>query len=237
MAKPTLLLENAGKKVLSLVGLGAAVKYPMGIGTKSVGFDDDGAWLAAATHADGETFDASDGVFVPAGVDSTTVRKFIADSTGRQLVDAQRRHVTASVTPAISNGAIYAAKDAIGALMTFTAMARASINGGRLESVVLVDKGQQKLDLDLVLFSAALTAPTDNAIFDPTDAELATCVGVVKVVAADYFDFNDNSVAVIKPELSYILAGTSLFGVLVARSTPTYTSVGDLVVTLVARTD
>lgn len=239
MAKPTLLVATGGFRVITLPGLGAATKWPMGLGTKALGFDEDGAWLASATHLDGETFDASDGIVTIGGFESggTVVHKVLVDANGLLLVEHRDRRVKVAVTPAISNAAVYAAKDAIGGLFNFAGAARAGILSGVLESVVIEDKGQQMAQMDLVLFSATFTAPTDNAIFAPTDGELATCIGFVPILTADWKDFSTNSVAMVKPDLRYVLAGTSMYAALVSRGTPTYTSVGDLVVTLTFRTD
>ncbi len=158
----------------------------------------------------------------------------IAGSAARGLhVDPRPKVVRLAHTPAISSGAVYAAKDAIGGLLTFAAAVRSAGGTCWLEALQLVDKGQQMRDLELVLFDRAIAAPVDNAVFAPTDAELATCVGVVPIVAADYRDYSTNSVASLANlGLEIVLNGSDLFGVLVARGTPTYTSVGDLVVTL-----
>ena len=176
-------------------------------------------------------------VKIMAGADGT----FTGDVAGRTVdggsgaalyVDPRPKAVRLAVTPTISSGAVYAAKDAIGALMTFSNAARASGGSIWIDRVQVLDKGQQMATLDLVLFDRTLTAPTDNAAFDPTDAELATAVAVVPIIAADYKDFNDNSLADRPVGVEAVLNGTDLFGVLVARSTPTYTSTSDIVVTL-----
>jgi hypothetical protein len=148
-------------------------------------------------------------------------------------VDPRRKVVRLSQTPTVSSGAIYAAKDAIGALLTFANAARASGGSIVIDAVQIVDKGQQMRACDLVLFDRTFTAPTDNAAFDPTDAELATCIGVIPISPSDYADFTDNSVATRdRLGLAAVLNGTDLFGVLVARATPTYTSTSDIIITV-----
>jgi hypothetical protein len=153
--------------------------------------------------------------------------------TGAALfVDPRPSVVRVAVTPTISTSA-YTIKDAVGGLMTFANAARAAGGSCRLRAVQIVDKAQQRADLDLVLFDRSITAPTDNAVFDPTDAELANVVGMVSIGQGDYADFNDNSVATIAGLGDVIvLDGTSLFGVLVTRDAQTYASTSDLVVTL-----
>lgn len=163
----------------------------------------------------------------------------VGGSTDRGLyVDPRAKAVRISQTPTVSTTPAYTAKDAVGGLLTFANAVRASGGSGLLQSIHVVDKGQQMANLDLVLFDATFTAPTDNAIFAPSDAELATCVGVIPIYAGDYNDFSTNSVAT-KPAvgLEFVLAGTSLFGALVTRGTPTYTSTSDLTVILTVLQD
>ena len=149
-------------------------------------------------------------------------------------VDPRGSTVLIPATPTISAASIYAAKDAIGGIMTFANAARVSAGGGVIESVTLVDKDQELSPIDLVLFSATVAGTaTDNSPFDPTDADLANFIGTVPFLAGDYADFTDNSAATRSGiGLAYTCAATSLFGVLVARATPTYTATSDITVIL-----
>lgn len=150
-------------------------------------------------------------------------------------VDPRLKVVRLQITPTIST-TIYAAKDAIGGLLTFSNAARASGGTIFIQSLVVVDKDQERADMELYLSRATFTAPTDNAVFDPTDAELLDCVGVIGV--GPWYDFNDNAVASVNNiGLECSLAGTDLFGALVSRGTPTYTSTSDIVVTLTIAQD
>lgn len=144
-----------------------------------------------------------------------------------------------SVTPTISNAAIYAAKDAVGGIMTFANAARSSAGSGVIRAVTVKDLGQQMAALDLILFDQTIGGTvTDNAAFDPLDADLANVIGWVSIAATTgYKDFNDNSVAFAQCEIPYVCNGTSLFGALVARGTPTYTSTADLTVVLTCDLD
>lgn len=158
----------------------------------------------------------------------------LAGTAARGLaVDARALVVRLQVTPTVSTTPAYAVKDAVGGLLTFANAVRASGGTCRLESVQVVDKSDSHQDssLELVLFDRTLSAPTDNALFAPTDAEMLTCVGVVPIGL--WADYSVNSVACVNNVgLSMVLNGTSLFGVLVARGLPTYTSTTDIVVTL-----
>lgn len=156
-------------------------------------------------------------------------------SNAALFVDNRAKVVRIAVTPTISTSPAYSVKDAVGGLMTFSNAVRASGGSCLIQALQIVDKDNTPQDsaLDLVLFDRSITAPTDNAIFAPSDAEAANCVGIIPVLAADYGDFSVNSIASrFGLGLEVVLNGTDLFGVLVARGTPTYSSTTDLVVTL-----
>lgn len=174
---------------------------------------------------------------VALGADGT----FTADVSGRDVgsgdgamyVDVRPNVARISQTPTISTSPAYAAKDAVGGLLTFANAARVSGGACKVTACQIVDKGQLMAALDLLLFDRSITAPTDNSIFNPSDTEAGYCVGGFSIFGSDYADVSTNSVAhpAISP-LEIVLNGTDLFGVLVARATPTYTSTTDIVVTL-----
>lgn len=163
----------------------------------------------------------------------------IGGSAARGLqVDPRLKVVRIAVTPTISSSPAYTAKDAIGGLMTFSNAVRASGGTCMIQSLQVVDKDNTPQDaiIDLVLFDRTLTAPTDNAIFAPTDAEAATCVGIIPITI--WSDFSVNSIAFVNNiGLEVVLNGTDLFAVAVARSTPTYSGTTDLVFTLTIAQD
>lgn len=172
----------------------------------------------------------ADNVAITAGA-GTSISTNDESGAHVQRMHATYESIRITQTPTIST-TIYAAKDAIGGLLTFANAARWSGGTGRVVAVQLYDKDQERADIDLVLFDTTLTAPTDNAVFDPTDTELLTSVGWIPIGGGFYSDFNDNTLAHIDCDLTYRLTGTSLFGVLVSRSTPTYTATNDIVITL-----
>lgn len=133
--------------------------------------------------------------------------------------------------PVVSTTPAYTAKDAVGGKLTFGNAARTSGGSITIQSVVIVDRSQQQPALELVLFDRDFTASNDNAAFDPTDADLAYCIGVIKV--GDWSDFNDNAVAVRTGiGLAAKLEGTDLYGQLVTRSTPTFVATTDIMVAI-----
>jgi hypothetical protein len=137
--------------------------------------------------------------------------------------------VRISQTPTVSTTPAYTAKDAVGGLLTFAGAVREAGSSGVLMGVTVIDASQQRPSLELVLFDRTFTASTDNAIFDPSDADLANCIGVVGINS--WADFNDNSVAQVSGvSLPLVLNGTSLFGQLLTRGTPTFVATSDITV-------
>ena len=134
-------------------------------------------------------------------------------------------------TPTITAGA-YSANEAVGGLITFTNVATTDSRGsGVIQSITIIDDAAQNAELELHLFDRTFTATTDNAAFDPTDADLENYIGYILVTTADYAGFVDNSAAhVSNVGLAFNLAGTSLFGQLVTRGTPTYAATDDLTI-------
>lgn len=147
-------------------------------------------------------------------------------STDRGLqVDPRAKVVRVSGSvPGMSTSA-YAAKDAIGTGTTLASVNRASGKPVVLQSIVLRDVDQTEGQMDLVIFDTALASVTDNAVFDPTDAELLNLLAVVPIVTGDYADFNDNEVAFRGPlGLDLLPTGTDLYVYCVAREAITYAS-------------
>lgn len=133
--------------------------------------------------------------------------------------------IRVSQTPTVSTSPAYTAKDAVGGLLTFAGIGAAGV----LFGVTVIDASQQRPSLELVLFDRTFTASVDNAIFAPSDADLANCLGVVAINS--WADFSTNSVAQVSGvALPYLLSGTSLFGQLVTRGTPTFVATSDIAV-------
>ncbi len=167
-------------------------------------------------------------VKLDAGADGAT-SPIVDAAVPTVLLPTGGKAVDITVTPTVG-GAAYVAKDAVGGLLTFANAARASGGSIIVDAATIVDKSQTMLLLDLVLFNATFSATADSSPFDPTDAELLTCIGVIPITT--WVDFNDNSVAHRSGlGLTAVLVGTSLFGQLVARSAGSLTN-GDIQVKL-----
>lgn len=146
---------------------------------------------------------------------------------------------TASQTPTITAG-LYSAADAVGGLLTFADCAHKDKGSGIIQSVILIDDGDQKAETELHLFNQSISVAADNAAFAVSDADLEFYIGGIAIVAADYEDLGGNAAACIKNiNLPFNLAsdGTSIFGQLLTRGTPTYASTSDLTVKLVVIRD
>lgn len=144
----------------------------------------------------------------------------------------------ASAVPAAAQfgAGAYAAGDAIGTPFELGPLLPGNNALGKLLSVVLTDLDKQSAAMDLLLFkSQPATVPTDNSALDLADSDLPLVVGVVSIAAEDYCAAADNGVAVVKDlQLPFRCTERSLWGQLVSRGTPTYTTAAPLRVTIYA---
>lgn len=144
-----------------------------------------------------------------------------------------------SATPTVDTSA-YATGDLIGGKLTFSPAAGSSTKGtGYIVSANITDKADQSVDLELVLFRSnpTTTTFTDQAAFDPSDADLANVVAVISLPAATtFFTYNDNGVHFLG-SLAIPFRGITLYGALVSRGTPTFSAASDVTVNLCASVD
>jgi hypothetical protein len=165
-----------------------------------------------------------------------------ADGTEVQVQTDPDSGVVQSIDPRVlvtkiqvaqtTSAGTYEAFDAIGGLITFSNAARIAGGSIHVEGVQIVDEDAQLAAMDLVLFSVAPGTVTDEVAFDPTDAELLDCVGVIPISVGSYHLFNDNAVAHVDCTVTCKLTTTTLYGVLVSRGTPTYASTSSIHVTV-----
>jgi len=138
--------------------------------------------------------------------------------------------ITITQKPTITAGA-YAANDAVGGLLTFALAGRQVSEGGSiLTDVLIVDDAGQDAELELWLFNQTFTAMVDNAAWAPAEADLENCIAVVSTVGSTWRAAGTPSVINIECTRRIDLAGTSLFGQLVTRGTPTYAATDDLTI-------
>jgi len=138
-----------------------------------------------------------------------------------------------TVTPTVTAGA-YSAKDVVGGLLEFENAASVYRGSGIIRKVTIKNNANVADVLWLNLFNQTPAVIADNGPYDPTDAEMLTCIGSIPIVAADYTLGTDNAVATKLVEFPFVLAsgGTSLFAYLSTVATPTYAATTDLSVKL-----
>lgn len=146
---------------------------------------------------------------------------------------ADVRSYSATVT---TDTNVYASGDQLGTLITLTD-ALAGTNGGRLASLSIVDKAKQKSGLTVLFFRALPTvASSNNAALDISDAEISSkFLGQVPIVAGDYVDLANSSVATYKTSAIDLVLESSngtLYAIVLSQGTPTYTSATDLILNL-----
>lgn len=104
-----------------------------------------------------------------------------------------------------------------------------------VQSITVVDKGDQKPEIDLIFANAATDFGTLGSAPDPDDTEAATVIGVVNVPSGDYVDLGGASVATVSNVGLLLKAGaatTSIYLAGIAVGTPTPASTSDLVISI-----
>lgn len=174
----------------------------------------------------GVVHDAALSALTPADGDYTQMR---VDGQGA-LWTRRPPLVVVSATPTLDT-AIYASGDSLHtAVLSFANAVRVSGGSGVVDKLIVVDKDLQSAAGELWLFSASVTPAAANAAHSISGADAALCVGVIPF--GTYYASALNAVSVAKDvRLPFVVAATSLFGILVTRGTPTYTAAG-LVVSL-----
>lgn len=131
-------------------------------------------------------------------------------------------------TPTITAGA-YIAGDNVGGLLTFANAARFSGGGGILKEILIIDDASQSDETELWLFNQTFTAGADNAVWTPVEAELHNLVTVISTASGTYYTGGaTGTVCMVEVARQFNLTGTSLFGRLVTRGTPTYAATDDV---------
>jgi len=119
-----------------------------------------------------------------------TATERVRDAVEGDVTLAEMGHTTVAVAALTrpDDAAVYAAGDVVSddtaaPTAQTISVARANNGGGVIQSALLVDSANQatKGNFEVWLFDAAITAMEDNAAFDPTDAEMANLVGVIRL--------------------------------------------------------
>jgi hypothetical protein len=186
-----------------------------------------------ANTAEGSTTDA-------AATDSTSAWSIIsllkgifAKLAGTLTVGGNVGGKTAIIkSTSVVTASAYSAGNAVGGKRTLTG-ALTSVGTGILESIIVLDRANQKAPLDIFIFDSdpAAATITDKAAFVFSTDDLKV-IAHVSVAAADYVTVNSKAVA---HETSLGIAlqasGTSLYAAVVTSGTPTYAATTDVQVT------
>lgn len=160
---------------------------------------------------------------------SITVTGIGTDAAGGGLLTVTTSGISIPQTPTVTAGA-YSANDAVGGLLTFANAARVSGGGGVIKDVVVLDDAGQDAEIELWLFNATFTAMSDNAAWAPSEADLRKLVAIISTADGAWFAAGTPSAARIEVSQRYDLTGTSLFGQLVTRGTPTFVATDDVTI-------
>ena len=144
-----------------------------------------------------------------------------------------------TVTPDLASFATpYSSGDVMGAANTITDAATDTKGVVKLDSLVVLDKANQKAALDIIFFDEAPAASfgADNAAYALNDSDLSKVVGRVSVATGDYVSSSTNNAEATLKNIELTMqarAGVKdLYCVVVSRGTPTYGSASDLLIKL-----
>ena len=137
--------------------------------------------------------------------------------------------ITISQTPTVTAGA-YSANDAVGGLLTFANAGRVSGGGGVIKDLIVLDDAGQDAELELWLFRETFTAMVDNAAWAPSEADLRKLIAVIRSRDGNWLAAGTPSALVVEVAQRYDLVGTSLFGQVVTKGTPTFAATDDVTV-------
>jgi hypothetical protein len=131
--------------------------------------------------------------------------------------------------PAVTASSAYASGNAVGGLLTF-ANATRTISSGVLHSVNLNFKSAQTAATDLILFNAqpTNTTITDKTAFSLAAADFDKVVGVVHITDCTSLGTPSTCRADSLGLTFRLASGTTLYGVLVTRGTPTFSATSDV---------
>jgi len=133
--------------------------------------------------------------------------------------------------------AAYADGDDLGAVFEITNAVPHMGATAKITSLTLLDKAKQNSALALLLFdSLPVVASSENAALNITDAIMSDqFIGVISIPSANYFSISASGIAVvdnIQKMVRAVAKATSIYGQLLCKGTPTYTSTTDLVLRL-----
>ena len=112
--------------------------------------------------------------------------------------------------PGIGTGAAYAAGDAFGNKFVFKVPKE-----GTIANVVFIDKDDEGLNKELVLFNKDFGQTGDNQAFSPGDPDLHDSIGAVSIET--WYDYALNQLGMATPALSYVAPEGQLYAQMLTR--------------------
>lgn len=181
----------------------------------------------AALDAMGTTADAAWSGTGNATLIAVQKASYLASQSSTPVPIEQPSDVIA-FTPVLDTVA-YAAGDVLFATASIADAVRANDLRSLLQSLVVIDKDDQKLGFDIHFFSANVTSGAINAAPTISDADAGNFLGTVTVAVADYKDLGGVSVACIK-NIGLLLEAASgawiIYAFGVTAGAPTHTASG-----------
>jgi hypothetical protein len=177
--------------------------------------------------ADGETTLLDSGQQLAAN----SIPVVLASDTPALTASVATNSVVVPVTPIISSGAVYAASDQIGGIITIAGALKAGSLSGMLTGISIVDKDKQNATISLLFFSSLPTVVSvDNGIADIADSELASkFIGSVVISSLDYVSLLNASVASRETGITLQGDATTIYAVAIIHAAATYTSTSGLI--------
>lgn len=123
--------------------------------------------------------------------------EFAVDRQGHAYVTEQVTKSPLITIPGIGTGAAYAAADAFGTKFSITGIPVE----GTITNIFFIDKDDEGITKDLVLFDADFTGTADTAEFTVSDDDFAKLVGVIHI--ATFRNFKLNQIGQATPALFY----------------------------------
>ena len=147
-------------------------------------------------------------------------------ASDQPAIEVGRKLFQVTPTVTVSTSPAYTVGDSIGGKITLTNAIRTALGLVRLDSIMILDRSNQKPQMDILIFETdpSATSSADNAAFAfGTDDDLKL-VARIRVATADYETVDSKALATIR-NIGAILkcaSGTDLYAYLVAVGTPTF---------------
>lgn len=124
----------------------------------------------------------------------------------------------------------YATGELIGGKLTLTNATAYTVYSGIISNVTIIDKDKEGADLDVVFFDTDPTATTftDQAAFDPADADALNIICTISLTTDVAFANNGLSYANNQNCPFKTNSSNTIYAAIVSRGSPTYTSSSDL---------